>query len=100
MGADGSALIAILGMGLVTYATRSGGLWAAGRLRPTPRLEAALRYMPGSVLIAIVAPAALGAGVAGLAATLATAAVAHRTGNLLLAVATGVALVWILRHAL
>lgn len=97
---DMPSLAAILGMGLVTYATRAGGLWVAGRLPSTPRLEAALRYMPGAVLTAIVTPMVVGAGLAGLGATLATVLVARRTGNLLLAVGTGVTLVWIFRHIL
>lgn len=98
MGVDAPSLVAIVGMAIVTYATRAGGLWAAARVRSTPRIEATLRYVPGTVLTAIVAPAAIQAGVAGVVAVLATAAVALRTGNLLLAGGLGVAIVWALRH--
>jgi len=46
----------ILGMALITYATRAGGLWLMGRVQPTPRLERWLRSLPGAILVALVAP--------------------------------------------
>ena len=98
MHVSGGALAAILGMALVTYATRAGGRWLMGRVKPTPRVEAGLRHLPGAVLISIVAPAALSAGPTGLAALAATVLVARRTGSLLLALAAGVGVVWALRN--
>jgi uncharacterized membrane protein len=95
-----AALLAILGMGLVTYATRAGGLWLMGRLPTSPRLEAWLRQIPGAILISIVAPAALTTGPAEALASLATVLVAARTRNLLLAMVVGVAVVWALRRVL
>ncbi len=95
---DTAALLAILGMGLVTYATRAGGLWLMGRIPTSRRLEAALRQIPGAILISIIAPAALAAGPAEALASLATLAVAVRTRNLLLAMVVGVAAVWALRR--
>lgn len=50
------ATLAILGMGLVTYITRAGGFWLIGRVTLTPRLERVLESLPGTVLIAIIAP--------------------------------------------
>lgn len=49
----------ILGMAVVTYATRAGLLLAGGRVRLPPRLEQALRYLPVALLTAIVVPAML-----------------------------------------
>ena len=69
---DAPAALAILGMALATYLTRAGGVWLVGRLRPSPRLEATLRQAPGAVLMAIVAPAVLQAGPAGIPAVAAT----------------------------
>lgn len=97
MGVDGAALAAILGMALVTYTTRVGGFWLAGRLPPSGRVAAGLRYAPGAVLAAIIAPAALEAGPPGLAALLLTVGVARRTKNLLIAAVAGVVLVAALR---
>jgi hypothetical protein len=53
-----------------------------------------------AVLMAIVAPAVLQSGLAGLLAVAATATVVRRTGNLLLAMTVGVAVVWALRRVL
>jgi len=96
MTVDPRALLAILGMAVVTYATRIGGLWLLRRLGGTPsgRVAAWLRAIPGAVIVAIVAPNILAAGPAGAVAALATAVVAVRTGSVLAAMATGVALVF------
>lgn len=92
------ALIAILGMALATYATRAGGLWLMGFVKPSPRMEAWLHALPGAVLVALVAPAVVSGGLAAAVAALATLLVALRTKNLLLAMVIGVVLVWVLRH--
>jgi uncharacterized membrane protein len=63
-------------------------------------LEAWLREIPGAILISIVAPAALAAGPAEALAALATVLVAARTRNLVLAMAAGVVVVWVLRRLL
>ena len=94
------SLLTIAGMALATYATRAGGLWIMARVTPSPRVEAWLRNIPGSVLMAIVAPAALTSGPADALAALVTALVAARTKNLLLAMIIGVATVWILRQVI
>lgn len=47
----------ILGMAVVTYATRASLLLAGGRVQLSPRLEQALRYLPVALLTAIIAPA-------------------------------------------
>jgi uncharacterized membrane protein len=100
MSGELAAVLAIVGMGLVTYATRAGGLWLMSRVPTSPRLEAWLRQIPGAILIAIVAPAALASGPAEVLASLATLAVAARTRNLVLSMVVGVAAVWALRHLL
>jgi uncharacterized membrane protein len=96
----GDALLAIAGMALVTYATRAGGLWALGRVTSSARVEAWLRQLPGTVLVAIVVPAAVANGLAGVLALLATVLVALRTGKLPLALLVGVGTVWLLRQVL
>lgn len=89
---DPRALLAILGMAAVTYATRVGGLWLLRRLGGTPsgRVAAWLRAIPGAVLVAIVAPNVLAAGPAGAVAAMAVALVAARTRSVLFAMLTGV----------
>jgi uncharacterized membrane protein len=59
MAGDGPMLVAILGMALVTYLTRAGGVLLMGIVPVTPRVEAFLRYLSSSVLVALVVPAVL-----------------------------------------
>jgi branched chain amino acid efflux pump len=90
-------LVTILGMALVTYATRAGGFWLMGLVTPSPRIEAWLRQIPGTVLVAIVAPTVLASSLAETLAALATVLVAIRTKNVLAAMLVGVAAVFLLR---
>lgn len=94
---DPMIFVTILGMAVVTYATRAGGIWLMRQVTLSPRLEAWLRHLPGAVLISIIAPLTLADGLPSLLATLATVLVAIRTQNLLLAILTGVGTVWSLR---
>jgi|SRR6266496_5400200 uncharacterized membrane protein len=90
-------LITILGMALVTYATRAGGFWMMSLVTPSPRIEAWLRQIPGAVMVSLVAPTVLASSLAETLAALATVLVAARTKNVLLAMVVGVAAVWVLR---
>ncbi len=84
-------LLAILAMAAVTYATRAGGFWLAGRLRPTPLLAAWLGQLPGAVFAALVAPMVVAAGPAGWAAAAAGFALMRWTGRFVLAMLGGLA---------
>lgn len=97
MQSESITLITILGMALVTYATRAGGFWLMGLVTPSPRVEAWLRQIPGAVLVAIVAPTVLASSLAETLAALATVLVANRTKNVLIAMLVGVAMVALLR---
>jgi uncharacterized membrane protein len=87
-------------MAVATYATRAGGLFLIGRVEMSPRLQNWLSYIPGCVLLSIVAPSIYSGGVPGALASLITLLVALRTRNLLLAMIAGVASVVILRAVL
>ncbi|HEY1390613.1 MAG TPA: AzlD domain-containing protein [Ktedonobacterales bacterium] len=91
------ALLTILGMGAVTYATRIGGFWLLGRVTPTRRVEAWMRAIPGAVLVSLIAPALLAAGVVGFIAAAATVVIAARTHRLLPALVAGVVIVAVAR---
>jgi uncharacterized membrane protein len=93
-----SALVAIALMAIVTYATRAGGYWLMGRVTLTPRVAAMLAALPGAVLAALVVPAVLEEGVAGVVALGATALAMRWRGNLLLAMLAGVGTIWIMRQ--
>lgn len=93
-----SALLAIALMAAVTYACRAGGYWLMGRVTMSPRIEAGLQYLPGAVLISLVAPAMAEEGIPGVCAVVATAIAIRLTNNLLVAMVAGVGTVWLLRQ--
>ena len=93
-----TALLAIALMAIVTYLTRAGGYWLLGRFALSPRLEAGLGYLPGSIFIALVVPATIEEGPAGAIAIVVTAIVIHRTNNLLLTLLAGIGTIWIARQ--
>lgn len=62
MSAGLEGIVAIILMGLATYATRVGGFLLIRRFRPGPFLEAWFGHVPGAVFAALVAPAVWSAG--------------------------------------
>ena len=97
MNLDPLTLLTIGLMALGTYATRAGGLWLASRLTLSGRVEAWLDYIPGAILVSLVAPVVLASGFAEALAALAVVLVALRTGSLPVAMVTGVGAVLVLR---
>jgi len=91
------ALYAIALMGLATFAIRVAGLLLADRLPRQGFIAAWLRYIPGAVLAALVAPAIATGGPAEIVAALATALVFIATRSLIAAMAAGVILVYLVR---
>lgn len=92
-------LLAIVGMGIATYATRVAGLWVMSAMRPGPVLTSALDAMPVAVLTAVIAPPLVKGGTADLLAAAITMAAAVRL-SLLATVAIGVASAVLLRTAI
>ena len=86
-----TSLLAIVLMGLATYATRAGGFWLARRMTPGPFLRAWLENLPGAVFAAMVAPMVAGAGPAGWIAAGAGFVAMRRTGHFLIAIVVGLA---------
>ena len=97
---DPVVLLAISLMALATYATRAGGLWLASRLDLSDRAGRWLEAIPGAILVSIVAPVVLTAGLAETLAALAVVVVAARSGSLLGAMVIGVFIVVIMRAVL
>jgi uncharacterized membrane protein len=99
MGGDGPMLVAILGMALVTYLTRAGGVLLMGVVRITPRVEAFLRHLSSSVLVALVVPAVLESREsATFVAVAATVLVMALSRQLVAAMLTGVVAAALVRH--
>ncbi|QFR32823.1 AzlD family protein [Ancylobacter sp. TS-1] len=57
-----NALLVVFAMALVTYATRAGGIFLVGFMPMSARMESFLRYLAGSVLVALVVPATVRGG--------------------------------------
>lgn len=94
------ALLAILGMALVTFAIKAGGLLLATRLPRAGFAAAWLKHIPGAVMASLVAPALVTGSPAEALAAGATALVYVLTRNLFAAMAIGVAAVYFARLAL
>lgn len=94
---DPAVVAVILAMAVVTYLTKAGGLWLVTRLDLSERVEVGLDALPGAVVVAFVAPALADGGVPEWAAAAATVVVARRTGNLLVSLTVGVAVVLVIR---
>lgn len=86
-------LLTILGMALATYTTRAGGLWLMSRVKLSPRVEAWLTHLPGSLMMAIAAPMLLASDTAAILGVIATVLVAGRMRNMVLALFFGLGLV-------
>lgn len=71
--AIGWPMVAIMSMTLVTYLTRSLGYWAMGHVPLTPFVRRTLEALPGAVVVAILAPAAVAGGVSSTAGLLTAA---------------------------
>lgn len=91
--ADMAAVMAVLGAAAATYGLRLGGLLLSDRL---PRYGALRRFMdalPGTILLSLVAPGILAAGVWGAVAAAATAICTWKTRNVFMAMLVGVGIV-------
>lgn len=86
---DIAAIIAIVGMMIATLVTRLGGFWVMERVTITPTLEAFLRALASSVVVAAIAPAAWHGDWAARFAIVAAAAVMVVTRQAWLAMIAG-----------
>ena len=85
--------LAIAGAALVTYAFRFGGLMLSERLPSTGRFKDFMEALPGTILVALVAPGIVAAGFWGCLAALATSLLVWRTGNVFIAMLSGMIIV-------
>ncbi|WP_049926199.1 AzlD family protein [Halopiger goleimassiliensis] len=90
----------ILGMALVTYATKAGGLWLIGRIDGSLRLERALEILPGVLVVSILAAEVLEGGPPEWTSAAVVAVVVWRTERLVLGLLAGVLTVLVLRGTL
>lgn len=84
-------VLAILGMGLVTYLCRVSGVVLMSRITITPRVERGLRALPGSIVLATIGPFVLQAGMVAVLAVAAGIAVMILRRSEALAILAGLA---------
>lgn len=84
-------LAVILGMTLTTYICRASGYFLMGYVPLTPRVRRGLEALPGAVVVSIVIPGAVAAGLAGILAVLAGMIVMWATRRDILGLVAGCA---------
>lgn len=91
----------ILGMALITYLTRASGFWLAEKTGKLPNsVERTLGFIPGTIIISIIAPAIFTEGLINLAASLTCLLISLKSRNIVVVMVAGVAMVAILRNYL
>ncbi|WP_349369624.1 AzlD domain-containing protein [Salinarimonas sp.] len=89
--------VAVALMTVATYLCRASGIVFMSRMRITPRIERALRALPGSIVIATILPVAAQAGFSAILGLAAAIAVMTVTRIELAGVAAGLAAVSLAR---
>ena len=97
--------LTIIGMGLITYAIRLSMFVLLERMPMPDVVQRGLRYVPTAVLSAIIFPELLmpggilylSLGNERLLAGVAAALIAWRSGNMLLTIACGMGILWLLQ---
>lgn len=95
---DPFVVAVIVGMGIVTYATKAGGLWLLSRIDVSNRIESGLEMLPGAIIIAILGPELTSGGPAEWGAATIVLVAMWRTENVLFALLSGVAAVLLFRN--
>ncbi len=83
-------LMTFLLMGLVVYLIRIAGYWVAGRITISKKIEIWLGYLPGCILMALVAPAILSASFSEMLGAVVTAVAMWRSRSLLISMVAGI----------
>lgn len=90
--------LAVAGAALVTYGLRFGGLLLSEKLPRTGAFKTFLEALPGTILISLVMPGIVAAGLWGWIAAALTALLARKTGNTFVAMLAGVMIVALSRY--
>ena len=91
--------LTIAGMAAVTYMTRISGFYLSDRIRKLPAVvERLLKFLPGTIIVSIIAPQIIGGGKAALAASVMCVLAAVYIKNLVVVMITGVAAISVFRN--
>ena len=91
------SIITIVLMGCATFFVRAAGYWLASRIKLNPVFENWLKYLPGCIIISIVAPLVIQGGIKQWIGALVTIIIMVKTDNILLAMVLGLATVVVIR---
>jgi uncharacterized membrane protein len=97
LGGSWGAALAILSMAIATYLCRTSGVMLMSRVRITPRVERALRALPGSIVMATILPIAADGGAPAIVGLGAAVVVMSLLKVELAAIAAGLGAVALLR---
>ncbi len=100
MGVELDFFLALVCMGLASYACRLAGFVLMGYVTITPRMESAMRAVPLAVMIGIVTPAVSAGRVPEIVAIVVVGAIVRITGKDVIAAVAGAAVVAGLRWVL
>lgn len=89
-------VITMIGMAVILYGMRIAGYVLIRRIAPSPLLDAWLGHVPGATLVALIAPMLVHEGMIGLLAGVVVWLIVLRTGNIVLSMIAGVAIVGVL----
>jgi uncharacterized membrane protein len=95
-----SAMVTILIAAGVTYSFRVGGLLLSDKLPQNGPFKRFMQALPGTILLSLVAPGIVAAGLWGGIAALATAICAFKTRNVFLSMLVGMAIIIVQRNFL
>jgi uncharacterized membrane protein len=99
MGVETGFLLALAAMAAASYVCRVAGYFLMGYVQITPRIEAALKAVPLSVMIGIVIPSVAAGRIPEIAGLAAVGLAMKLTGNDLVAAVAGAAAVGLCRWA-
>ncbi len=86
-------------MGIVTYLTRVSGFYISDKISTMPRwLEITLKYIPGTIIVSIIAPQIVSGGLNTIIAGLICIGAALLFNNLVAVMITGVLAISLLRN--
>ncbi|MBM6596710.1 AzlD family protein [Microvirga pudoricolor] len=91
------AAITILIMGIITYLCRIGGVVLMSHIRLTPRAERGLRALPGSIIVATIAPVTVDTGLTAFVSLAVTVIVMALTRKELIGLAAGLGTLSLIR---
>lgn len=97
---DRTVLLTIVCTAAATYGLRISGLLMAEHLPSKGRFKAFMDALPGTLLLALIAPGLVASGIFGGIGAVCTAVCTYKTGNVFLSMLVGVIIVAVSRQVM